>query len=223
MRLTLLALGLILAAARPAVAADLTGTVLETLDAESYTYIRLDTAAGEKWAAVSKTKLANGAKARVYGSVEMKNFESNALKRTFPSILFGSLEGPAAAVKGGMHGHGARASAPDLGPIKVAKASGPDARTVAELYAQKESLKGKAVVIRGKVVKVTNGVMDLNWIHLRDGTGDAKTGDNDLTATTAATVKLGQVVTIRGRIALGKDLGGRYKFPVLLEGAELVP
>lgn len=120
-------------------------------------------------------------------------------------------------------GHGLKTKAVDLGSVKVDKAAGPDARTVAELHAQKLFLKGKEVLVRGKVVKVTPAVMDLNWIHLRDGTGGAQAGDNDLTVTTTETIAVGKVVTVRGRITLDKDLGGRYKFPVLLEGAKLVP
>jgi starvation-inducible outer membrane lipoprotein len=110
-------------------------------------------------------------------------------------------------------------AAPPARSKPAAKAGGTDARTVAELYAQKTSLKGKKAVVRGKVVKVTNDVMDLNWVHLRDGSGDAKTRDNDLTFTSTQTFKIGQLVTIAGTITLDKDLGGRYKFPILLEGA----
>lgn len=223
MRLPLLALGLLLTVAQPVAAIDLTGTVLETIDAETYTYIRLNTAAGEKWAAVTKTKLAKGAKARIYGSVYMQNFKSKVLKRTFDSILFGSLEAPSAMAHGMSSGHGAKATVPDLGPINIDKAAGPDARTVAELYAQRMTLKGKEIVIQAKIVKVTPEVMGLNWAHLRDGTGDAKVGDNDLTVTTHETLVVGKIVTLRGKITLDKDLGGRYKFPVLLESATIVP
>ncbi len=223
MRPILIALGLFLAVARAASAEDMTGTVLETFDAETYTYVRLATAGGEKWAAIPKAKLAAGAKTTVYGSVTMNDFKSKSLKRSFPTILFGSLEKPGADGHGMIPGHGAKAPAADLGPIKVEKAAGPDARTVAELYAERAAIAGKEVLIRGKVVKITPAVMDLNWIHLRDGSGSAKTGDNDLTVTTKETLGLGKVVTLRGRITLGKDLGGRYKFPVLLEGAKLVP
>ncbi|MBI5247589.1 MAG: nucleotide-binding protein [Elusimicrobia bacterium] len=222
-RRTLLVLACLLAFARPAAAIDLSGTVLETIDAESYTYLRLDTAVGKKWAAVSKTTVAKGAKIRVYGSVNMQNFESKTLKRTFDNIVFGSLEAPSARAHGMPSGHGAKVTVPDLGPIKVDKASGPAARTVAELYALRTELKGKEIVLRAKVVKVTPEVMGLNWAHLRDGTGDAKAGDNDLTVTTKETLVAGKVVTLRGKITLDKDLGGRYKFPVLLEDAKLNP
>ncbi|MDD5302066.1 MAG: nucleotide-binding protein [Elusimicrobia bacterium] len=212
MRLTLLALVSILALGRPAAALILTGTVLETLDDGTYTFARLDTVVGEKWAAVPRSKLAKGAKIKVYVSANRQPFESKTLKRTFDGMLFGSLESPRAPV-----------TVPGLDPIKVEKASGPDARTVAEVYAQRAELKGKEVLLRAKVMKITPEVMDRNWVHLRDGTGDAKTGDHDLTVTTKETLAVGKVVTVRGTIALNKDMGAGYKFPVLLEGAKLAP
>lgn len=223
MRPILLAFVVSLALVRPAAAEDLTGTVVETFDAETYTYVRIAAASGEKWAAIPKAKLPVGAKTTVYGSVTMNDFKSKTLKRSFPTILFGSLEKPGAEAHGMIPGHGAKAPAVDDRPIKVEKAAGPDARTVAELYAQRAAVEGKEVVVRGKIVKITPEVMNLNWIHLRDGSGGSKTGDNDLTVTTKETLTLGKVVTLRGRITLGKDLGGRYKFPVLLEGATLAP
>ncbi|OGS36778.1 MAG: hypothetical protein A2506_01670 [Elusimicrobia bacterium RIFOXYD12_FULL_66_9] len=211
-------------------AADLTGTVVETMDAGGYTYLRLKTPAGDKWAAVSqtKTKLKKGSKATVVNSMDMKNFESPTLKRKFDVIAFGMLgngSAPASGAMGGMPAnmsHGSKAPAKDFGPIKVAKAAGADARTVAEVYAKKKALKGKDVVVSGKVVKYNAGIMDRNWAHLRDGSGSDKGGDNDLTVVMKDEAELGQVITVRGKVFLDKDLGGMYKFPVSLDEATLV-
>ena len=233
--LCLLAASLAFAAAPlPAPSNDLKGTVLETIDAGTYTYLRLKTASGEKWAAVPQTKLKKGAKTSVVGSMNMVDFESPTLKRKFPRIAFGTLEdsgAPKAPVgdphAGGMPpamaagmGHGERA--PDTGPIKVDKATGPDGRTVAEVYAQKKALKGKEVVVRGKVVKMNANILDRNWAHLRDGSGKAKDGNDDITVMLKDTADVGQVVTVRGKVVLDKDLGGMYKFAVVLEDAVLV-
>jgi hypothetical protein len=204
----------VLLLAAPAAAADLSGVVAETIHAGAYTYLRLDTAAGPRWAAVPEAKVAKGARVRVAGSVTMTDFESRLLKRRFDSVVFGSLEARGAAPAVVIPGHGKRSSLPDAGPVKVAKAEGPGAVTIGELLARKAELKGAEAAVRGKVVKLTPSVMDLNWIHLRDGSGE-------LTVTTAAKVELGEIVTARGRVTLDKDLGGRYKFPVLLENAAL--
>lgn len=92
-------------------------------------------------------------------------------------------------------------------------------KNVATLYAEKSSLAGKEVVVRGKVVKFTPGVMKKNWIHLRDGTGEE--GANDLTVTTNAVVSLGDVVVARGVMNIDKDFGFGYKYEIIVEDAEV--
>lgn len=223
---------LALAVSRAAHAEDLSGTVMETMNSGGYTYLRLKTPSGDRWAAVSQTKISTGAKATVVGAMDMPNFTSPTLKKTFEHIAFGALKGsgtPAGAphdpAMGGMPAgmsHGSSKPAQDFGPIKVAKAAGADARTVAEVYAQKKELKGKDVVVSGKVVKYNAGIMDRNWAHLRDGSGSDKTGDNDLTVVMKDASELGKVITVRGKVFLDKDLGGMYKFPVSLDEATLV-
>ncbi len=88
----------------------LSGTVAETMDSAGYTYVKLNTAAGEQWAAVSKTPLKIGQKLNVTSTAVMKNFKSPTLKRVFPIIHFGTLGGGKAAGPHGMskgpHGMG---------------------------------------------------------------------------------------------------------------------
>jgi len=76
----------------PAPAGDtmLTGTVLETMDATNYTYVRVKTTKGEIWAAATQFKVAIGDKVTVPVDMPMQNFESPTLKRTFPVIYFTS-------------------------------------------------------------------------------------------------------------------------------------
>ena len=216
--LSLLAVSLAFAAA-PAAApsSDLKGTVLETIDAGTYTYLRLQTPVGEKWAAVPQTTLKKGAAAHVVNSIDMAGFESKTLKRKFDHIAFGTLESPETASD---VPHGSRAL--DVGPIKVEKAIGPDGRTIAEIYAQRKALKGKEVVVRGKVVKYNAAILNRNWAHLRDGSGFAKDGSDDLTVLLKDSAEVGQIIAARGKIFLDKDLGGMYKFAVVLEDATLV-
>ena len=109
----------------------------------------------------------------------------------------------------------------DVGDVKVAKATGPDARTVAEVVAKRADLKDKTVVVRGKVVKFTPGVMDKNWIHLRDGTGSAADGTNDVVVTTKEETQIGAVVLVKGVVHTDKDLGSGYSYKVLIEEATL--
>lgn len=119
-------------------------------------------------------------------------------------------------------GHMTSKAAPaDLGEIKVPKASGPDARTVAEVITKSAELKNKTVVVRGKVVKFNAGILKMNWIHLRDGTGSDVDSTNDLLVTTQDVAKVGDVVVVKGVVHVDKDLGMGYSYKVLVEEAKL--
>ena len=98
----------------------------------------------------------------------------------------------------------------------IAKADG--GKTIAELYAEKDLLAGQKVTVRGKVVKTNAGIMDKNWLHVRDGSGVE--GTNDLTVTTAGELpKVGDTVLVTGALAVNKDFGMGYQYPVIVEDA----
>ena len=80
--------------------------------------------------------------------------------------------------------HAGVAKTADVGDIHVAKASGANARTVAEIVTKGAELKDKPVLVRGKVVKYNPEIMGKNWIHLRDGSGSASDNSNDVLVTT---------------------------------------
>ncbi len=206
-----------------------TGTVEETLDASGYTYVRLKTTGGEVWAAVTQGVLAKGSEITIGNAMWMENFESKTLNRKFDRILFGSVVTPG-GTPGLPPGHPATTTAgvatvpppADPGDVKIEKATGPGARTVAEIYASKATHKGKEVLVRGKVVKFNAEIMGRNWIHLRDGSGAADKQDNDITVTTTDVVAKGDIVTIRGKVALDKDFTAGYVYPVIVEDARIV-
>lgn len=100
----------------------------------------------------------------------------------------------------------------------IARAEG--GKTVAELFAEKDALAGMKVIVRGKVVKTNAGIMDHNWLHVRDGSGDEKS--NDLTVTTKGELpKVGDTVVVTGPVSVNKDFGMGYQYPVLIEDAEV--
>jgi hypothetical protein len=70
---------------------SLSGSVLETIAASSYTYLRLATDNGEIWAAVPSTSVAVGTKVTLENTTKMTAFKSSTLKRTFDVIYFGTL------------------------------------------------------------------------------------------------------------------------------------
>jgi len=223
----MLGVGVVMAADKPAPAAptSIKGKVLEVKDVETYTYLRLKTKDGEVWAAVGKSPVKMGSDVTIENAAVMTNFESKTLKRKFDQIYFGSLAGsgaPAHVAGADMAAaHAGVAKSGDVGDVKVAKATGPDARTVAEVVAKRADLKDKTVVVKGKVVKFTPGVMGKNWIHLRDGTGTAADGTNDVVVTTQDETKVGDVVLVKGIVHTDRDLGSGYSYKVLIEEATL--
>ena len=205
--------------------APVSGKVLEVKDVESYTYLRLKTKDGEIWAAVAKAPVKVGTDVTVENATVMTNFESKTLKKTFDRIVFGTVAGSdagAAAAGSSMAAmHAGVAKPVDVGPIKVARAAGPDAHTVAEVNARKADLKGRTVVVRGQVVKFTPEVLGKNWVHLRDGSGSAADGSNDILVTTQDETKIGDVVLVKGVVQTDRDLGSGYSYKVLIEEATL--
>jgi hypothetical protein len=210
-------------AAVPAPTTSIQGSVLEVLPASPYTYLRVKAAQGEVWTAVPAADVKVGATVNVLVQVRMDQFQSSALKRTFDSVYMGTLAGaaPAAAAPAA-----AAPAAPHAAPAfptieKVAKATGADAHSIAEIYAKKKDLKDRTVTVRGKVMKCMGGIMGKTWIHLCDGSGTPEARDFDLAVTTQDTAKVGDVVTIKGVLHLDRDFGSGYTYPVILEEAKI--
>ncbi len=78
------------AAAAPTAGPMASGTVVETMDAAEYTYVRVKTADGDLWAAAGKFPVKVGQKVVVPIDMPMENFHSGTLNRTFKTIYFTS-------------------------------------------------------------------------------------------------------------------------------------
>ncbi|MGC2166889.1 MAG: hypothetical protein WA632_12860 [Gallionella sp.] len=92
-------------------------------------------------------------------------------------------------------------------------------KTVAAVNKNMAKLAGHTVSVKGKVVKVNNGIMKRNFVHIQDGTGDANS--NDLTVTSKQTAKVGDEVTVTGVVVLNRDFGSGYSYPLLIEDASI--
>lgn len=202
------------------------GKVLEVKNVENFTYLRLMTNAGESWAAVISAQVKEGDTVTIENALLMENFESKLLKRKFKKIIFGNLRGAAKAAAGSP-ALGASFSinpAQKLDKIKdapIPKAIGANAMTVEEIVIQAAQLKGKPVVVRGKVVKYNSEIMGKNWLHLRDGSGSATNESDDILVTTTGKAKVGDVVTVKGVVNADQDFGAGYAYKVLIEEATL--
>lgn len=92
-------------------------------------------------------------------------------------------------------------------------------KTVAQVYKEMAQLKGQQVTVTGKVVKVNNGIMRRNFVHVQDGTGGKDS--NNLIVTSSQTAKVGANVTITGTVVLNTDFGMGYKYPLLVEKSSI--
>jgi len=212
-----------------------TGSVLETMDAAGYTYVRLDTDDGEIWAASNQFEVEPGDRVTLPLETPMEGFHSASLDRDFDLIYFASFivpEGeapPAAAPQGGLPelppGH------PSLDAFKV----DPDAAVgapveppsggmaIADVWNRKADLAGTKVTVSGRVVKYNGGILGRNWLHLQDGSGELAKGTNDITVTTTAEAAVGDVVTATGTVSIDRDFGAGYTYTVMLEDAAVTP
>jgi hypothetical protein len=206
---------------------SLSGKVVETMNAGGYTYVSLEKNGKKTWVAIPETVVKVGQKVTFQPGGEMKNFTSKTLNRTFESIIFSgglaSQPGPAAGNQPSSSQHVVKAAgAPkSTETISVGKASGPDAYTVSEIYSNCAKLNEKTAVVKGKVVKVSQGIMGKNWIHLQDGTGDAGKETNKLVTTSQDLPAVGDIVTMKGTIYKDKDFGAGYKYTVIMEKASI--
>jgi hypothetical protein len=203
-----------------------TGTVLETMDASNYTYVRVQAGSRELWAAASRFKVAVGDKVAISLDQPMENFHSETLKRDFPLIYFvsriapeGAANAPSLAVAHAQSPASASSARPDPGAAPPAPPG--NATPVAEVWKTRVELAGKRVTVHGKIVKYNGGILGVNWIHLQDGTGKAADGSNDITITSETEAKVGDVITATGVVAIDKDLGSGYQYKVIIEHASL--
>ncbi|HEX2962613.1 MAG: hypothetical protein ACM3UR_05955 [Bacteroidota bacterium] len=193
-----------------------TGKVIDKINASNYSYLQLEENGNTYWIAAPQMQIEKGETVQFAKSMEMKNFHSETLNRTWETILFVSdvaKNGQLAQPTMGAHPQ----VKTDQEQVKVDPVKG--GKTVAEVYAQKESLSGKPVTVRGKVVKYNAGIMGKNWIHIQDGTNSQ--GNYDLLVTSTDEAQVGSVITVEGKVSVNKDFGAGYSYSVLLEDCKV--
>jgi len=213
----------------PQEAPSISGKIVETMNSGGYTYLCIERDGKKSWVAIPETKVAVGENISLPPGYEMVNFTSKTLNRTFEKIVF--TTGPTSAQsahgasdKMSVHGGTMGSKSADTSTtesIKVEKATGMNAYTVAEIFGKRTELDKKNVVVSGKVVKVSAGIMGKNWLHIQDGSGNAKDGNNDLVVTSQDISKVGDVVTANGTLYKDKDFGSGYKYDVIVEEASI--
>lgn len=192
------------------------GEVLDKIDTGNYSYLKISENNKSYWIAVPTMDVKKGEKIFFSKFMEMKNFKSETLNRTFESVLFvdDAKKAPAGLDMQNMHPNIKSQKKGDLN-IKPL----PDGQTIAQIYMEKDVLKGKSVKVKGKVVKYNPDIMNRNWIHIQDGTGNEN--NYDLLVTSNDKTKIGDVIVAEGTLALDKDFGAGYAYKVLIENAKI--
>ena len=146
----------------------------------------------------------------------MEDFKSPTIDKTFDEILFveDARKSPTPDEMKKIH---SGATSTDKQQINVEPLK--NGLTIQQIYSQSADLKGKSVKIKGQVVKFNKQIMKRNWIHIQDGTGTEN--DFDLVVTTDKDVKVGDIIIAEGKLAVDKDFGAGYFFPVIIEDATI--
>ena len=203
-----------------------TGTVVETMDSGGYTYVRLEE--NDHWLAGPPTTVEVGDNVEYIYAVEMGEFHSRTLDRTFKNIMFTPSLKVTNLIRAEAHADSTSIATmgDELGIAKSATIVAPDAgeitpldggKTIGAIRTDYQQLKDQQVAVRARVMKVSKNVLGKNWITLQDGTGTAP--ENKLLATSQELVEIGDLVTAKGMVKTDVDLGSGYKYKVVLEEA----
>ncbi len=195
--------------------APVRGVVAETMNSGGYTYVLLQGKAGKQWYAAPEALVKAGDEVELQPEMQMGPYTSPTLKRTFDSIVFASVINVQKRVLTSAAGD----SGQQADKVKIAKAQGPDAYTIAEIFAKKDALNGKSVAVRGQVVKSSqfNG---RHWLRIIDGSGSSKRGDHKLIVIAAQDAAPGETVLAHGKVSTGKSFGA-LSYEVVVEDAKI--
>lgn len=201
--------------------------VKEILQVSSYTYLLVKEGGETKWLAVPYIDAKVGSVYYYKGGMEMVNFKSKELNRTFESVYFLSAiyDNPFEKEEKATFKHATNID------IKQDVKSGNDKLTlrfepvdgvisIEELFKNKKKYAGKKIKIKGQVTKFNAQVMSKNWIHLQDGTD--YNNNFDLTFTTNANVNIGDIIILEGIVSLDKDFGYGYLYALIIENSILI-
>jgi hypothetical protein len=196
--------------------------VTEVIQATNYTYLKVNENMAERWVAVTKQEINVGDVFYYDGALQMNNFKSKDLDRTFDEIYFVTQISKTPIVRekmgSGMPAHSGKIETQKLSSITLEKSA--NEITLANIFEKSDEFAAKEFEIRGIVVKVNKQVMGKNWIHIQDGTDF--NSDFDLTITTQDLAEMGDEVTFKGKISVNKDFGSGYSYKVIMEDAVLI-
>lgn len=188
----------------------------EIQNAGKYTYIKVSEDNEEFWIAIPKSDIEIDKTYFYKSAMKMVNFNSKELNKIFEEVwfvdaLFNKEPGKFKSEKA------QKSNAFD--PVEIIEQP-KNGTSIKYLLKNSEMFLNKDVVIKGKVVKVNYNILDRNWVHIKDGTTfNEKT---QITITTTDSVDVGEVLIFKGVVALKKDFGYGYVYPILVENGTVI-
>jgi hypothetical protein len=200
--------------------------VNEVLPTEKYVYLNVNEGDDKFWIATRKVDVKVGNTYYYKGGLLKTNFESKEYNRVFEKVylissLVESNHGNNSGVLNTNKTSVTNQKAPAKAKIethaeKIVQHKG--SIKIAELVKDPKKYEGKTVQLTGICTKINAGIMDRNWIHLKDGSKD----DFDLVITSDAYVPEGKTVTIKALVTLNKDFGAGYSYDLILENGTVI-
>ena len=190
--------------------------VVDIISTSGYNYLQVSENKNEYWIAVPTMDIEVGETVYFSKFMVMEEFNSPTIDRTFDEILFveDARKSPTPEEMKNIH-----SGATTIEKQKISFEPLPDGKTIQKIYSDKSNLAGKTVKVKGEVVKFNKQIMKRNWIHIQDGTGTEN--EFDLVITSDSDVKVGDIIIAEGTLAVDKDFGAGYFFPVIIENAQI--
>lgn len=192
--------------------------VKEVLPTVKYVYLYVTEGEEQFWIATRSKEVKVGNTYYYKGGLLKTNFQSKEHNRLFEKIYLVSnlVE----------LNHGNTSSGAQTNKIEAATTQTKIKNSVSEegsikiaaIINNPKTYEGKTVQISGVCTKTNAGIMDRNWIHVKDGSKD----EYDLVVTSDAYVPEGSTITIKATVTLNKDFGAGYKYDLLLEDGILI-
>lgn len=203
--------------------------ILETADAGTYTYIKVDENGEQYWAAIMKAPVKIGDIITIKEQVWMKNFKSTALNKTFDKVLFADIERKEISGVDNIHSiHGdmikkkqehAYRPDPKFNDGIIVSNESPLKADISEIYNNAEKFKNKNVELEAEVIQVSNKVMGNTWVKIYDGK-DAmifRSVDED------EKVAIGDKVKVIGTINTNVDYGYGFSYKIIGVNGKFTP
>lgn len=179
-------------------------TVVVAKLTQGYTWLHVKDDSGSGWVAGPMLRVPPQSIVEIRDYVPSQEIDPDVVPGHVPKVLFAAVvQGPdvvllpvgdEAAVHPLLPAGGVTATDLELELPAMEKAD----HDIAELYIRSGELEGKTIAVRGQVVRVSPSIGGRNFIFLRDGRGDTRTGI--LPASIAVPVQAGDVVTVVGRL-----------------------